>query len=228
MKKYRDYLLLILIFFLVGIGVYSNIMQQNAVDQTKIPGKVEESRGFQRWTTNLRNKDVVLDADNFRLVEVNEVYNTKWMKVYSADDPEQKIIFEKTLAEHRELDKVIFSPSDREFIDFRNIDRGDYKSNEVRFYGQKEDKIIDSRVLDCSIKANCYIDRAYFLDNDVFVISEISRNIDKKDENPAICTPEEACTYTFKVHVVDLINNKRHIYESETFEVVLVQLIPEL
>ncbi|OGC68736.1 hypothetical protein A2415_02175 [candidate division WWE3 bacterium RIFOXYC1_FULL_39_7] len=220
--------LIILMGAAIFAGVYSNLREQAAVDDSKLPQKVEMDRGFQRWITNLRNKDVVIEADEFRLVEKNEIYNTKWMKVYSIEDEEAKKVYDATIEASKQVDKIIFSPSDREFIDFRNIDREGYKSNEVRFYGQKEDKIIDLRALDCSTRANCYIDRAYFLDNDLFVVSEISRNIDKKDETAEICLPEQTCTYTFKLHLVDLINNARWIYESESFEAVLTELIPNL
>ena len=98
-------------------------------------------------------------------------------------------------------------------------------SNEVRLYGLKEDKILDARVLDCSVKGNCYFDRAYFLDNDVFVISEFSRNINKKDPAATECMVTDTCTYTIKIHVVDMVHNKRLVYESKPFDTVLSDLI---
>lgn len=227
-KKPISIFLAIIIIFFIGLGVYSNVSEQRAIDRSKLPEKVELSRGFQRWITNLKNKGVELEADDFRLIEENEIYNTKWMKVYSIDEEGREEEYKQTLNDNKELDKVIFSPSEREFIDYRNEKRGDYKPNEVHFYGLKEDKIIDARILDCSIKANCYFDRAYFLDNDVFVISELSRNIDKRDETTPDCSKDLICTYTFKVHVIDLINNSRLVYESEPFEAVFDKLKPEL
>lgn len=217
-----------MIILLVVLGVYSNIREQRAVDHSKIPQKVELSRGFQRWITNLKNKGLEVMADEFKLKEENEIYNTKWIKVYSIDDPEKKAEYEELLKASVDVKKIVFSPSEREIIDFRNEIRGDYKANEVRFYGQKEDKIIDSRIVDCSIRANCYFDRAYFLDNDVFVVSEFSRNINKGDEQLPVCSVNNVCTYTIKVHVVDLIKNSRYVYESEPFEAVLSKLIPQL
>ncbi len=220
--------LIVILFLLIGAGVYSNILEQKSVDRSKIPSKVEQSTQFQRWMTNLRNNDVNIGADDFRLKEEVEIYNTKWMTVSSIDDPDKKEEYDKIVAAHRNLEKVVFSPSDRIFVDFRNIPRDNYNSNEAHFYGLKEDKIIDARIVDCSIRANCYFDRAYFLDNDVFVITEISRNIDKKDESAPPCTPSEECEYTYKLHLIDFINNSRLIYESKPFEVVLDELIPQL
>ena len=220
--------LTVAIFLLVSAGVYINVKQQQALDRSKIPPKVELSRGFQRWITNLKNKGIIIEADNFRLKEENEIYNSKWTKVYSMDDPQMKMTFEDTIKSLSGVGKVIFSPSGREFVDYRNQIRGAYQPNEVRFYGQKEDKIIDARILNCDIKANCYFDRAFFLDNDVFVVTEVSRNVDKKDTNVAACSVDAQCTYTFKVHVIDLIKNSRLVYESKPFDVVLTKLIPEL
>lgn len=211
------------------MGVTSNIMQQKAVDKSKLPVKIEHSKGFQRWITNLKNKDFTTEADEFRLMEENEIYNSKWTNVASIEEPGKKEEFDAIIAAHQDIKKqLVFSPSKREFLDLRNIDRNGYKSNEVRFYGQKEDKIIDTKILDCSLLANCYFDRGYFLNNDVFVVSEFSRNINKKDPNPTPCAINEKCEYTIKIHVMDLINNNRAVYVSKPFELVLESVIPQL
>ena len=227
-KKNLDKIIVGLILVLTIAGVYSNILQQKAVDQSKLPEKVEEDGGFQRWITNLKNKELDIEADEFRLQEENEIYNTRWMKVFSIDNPEVEEIYENTLGQVKDTEKVIFSPSERLFIDYRQMERDDYEPNEVRFYGQREDKVIDARVVDCSVRANCYFDRAFFLDNDLFVITEISRTIDKKDENAPKCSVNEECEYSFKLHLIDLINNQRLVYESEPFTAVLSELKPEL
>lgn len=228
MKKYANILVAALLFVAVAIGLVLNVREQRSIDRSKLPSKVEQSSGFQRWITNLKNKGFEIEADEFRLLEENEIYNTKWMSVYSIDQEGMRDIYNNTVEAVKDTPKVVFSPSSREFIDYRNIDRDGYKSNEVHFYGLKEDKIIDARILDCSVRANCYFDRAYFLDNDVFVISEFSRNIDKKDETAPICELIESCEYTIKVHVIDLINNSRLIYESLPFDGVMSEFLPEI
>ena len=98
----------------------------------------------------------------------------------------------------------------------------------MRFFGQKEDKIIDSRAVSCKKEANCFFDRAYFLDNDVFVVSEFSRNIKKTDTNVKPCSINEVCTYTIKLHLIDLVKNSRLVYESHPLEIKLSELIPQL
>src|SRR3990167_419168 len=216
------------IFLLTGATVYFNIQEQRAVDRSKIPEKVEAGKGFQKWITNLKNKDFVIEADEFRLVEENEIYNTKWIKIYSVEEPGKQEELDNTLSEHKDTKGVVFSPSEEEFVDYRNIERYGYQTYEVRLYGLKEDKIIDARILDCSPKANCYFDRAYFLDNDVFVISEISRKVNKNEQLTTACLVSEPCEYSFKVHVVDLKKNSRLIYESKPFTVVLNEVLPEL
>lgn len=225
MKRNLSKILTALIFLSVAGGVFLNIEQQASIDRSKLPTKVEENKLFQRWITNIKNHDFELEADEFRLKEENEIYNTTWMNVYSSDDPKQMQLYEKTIEEHKDIEKVVFNPNGRVFVDFRNIPRGEVNANEVRLYGLKEDKILDARVLDCSVKGNCYFDRAYFLDNDVFVISEFSRDINKRDSAVAACSVTEMCTYTIKIHIVDMIHNKRLVYESKPFDAILSDLI---
>ncbi len=230
MKRIKlEHVLVILIFLLVGAGVYINVRQQLSIDRSKLPEKVEENKGFQRWITNLKNKGLdYVDADEFSLVEENEIYNTRWMQVFSLDEKGRQEEFEKNITDHQNLDNVIFSPSERLFIDYRNMKRDGYKANEVHFYGVRDDKIIDARILDCNPDANCYFDRAYFLSNDVFVISEFSRTIDKHDATAPACPIDTKCEYSIKIHVIDLINNSRLVYESKPFKIILSEVIPEL
>lgn len=224
-----DKILVITLFALIGLGVGININKQLSVDQSKIPEKVEESSGFQRWITNLKNNDLEqIDADEFRLIEENEIYNTKWLKIYSIENAEKLADFETQAESLKETPMVAFSPSERVFVDYRDIARSGYKPNEAHLYGIRDNNIIDARILDCSERANCYFDRAYFLTNDLLVISEFSRNINKKDKETPLCPVEEECTYSIKLHVIDLINNQRLVYESEPFDVVLAKLKPEL
>lgn len=230
MKKTISVILTSALFFVVTTGVYINVRKQMAVDHSKIPEKVELSRPFQRWITNLKNKGLDVSADEFRLLEENEIYNTKWIKIYSLDEEGRLEEYESVVREHKDIKGVEFSPSDRLFIDYRNITKGDYKPNEVHLYGLKEDKIIDARILDCSVSTNCYFDRAYFLDNDVFVISEFSRKVELGQEGQSLptCKRDQKCIYTIKIHVVDLKNNKRFVYQSNNLELILSELIPEL
>jgi len=225
MKRYVDKILLAIILLSVAGGVFLNIKQQASIDRSKLPTKVEEDRLFQRWITNIKNNDFEIEADEFKLKEESEIYNTTWMTVYSSDDPKQMELYEKTIEENKGLNKVVFNPNERIFIDYRNIPRGKLMANEVRLYGLKEDKILDARILDCSTKSNCYFDRAYFLDNDVFVISEFSRNVDKRDNTVGLCDINLVCSYTIKVHVIDIIHNKRWVYESKPFDAALPDLI---
>lgn len=232
MKSRTNLLVILIIALAVSAGVYSNLTEQFAKDYSKLPKKVEEDRGFQRWITNLRNKDLVIEADNLKLLEEVEIYNTKWMKVSSIEDEQVKQEYVRTLEVHRNLEKVIFSPSDREFLDFRNEDRNGYKNTEVRFYGQKEDKVLDLRALGCSPTDNCYFDRAYFINNDVFVVTEFSKFYENKEktipEGNLTCPIDQKCVYSVKLHLLDLVNNSRLVYTSQSFELNLQEFIPNL
>lgn len=220
-KSVIDFFLVICLFLFVFLGVYSNIKQQIAVDRSKIPSEIENSKGFQRWITNLKNNDVDVSADDFVLLEENEIFNTKWTKVFSVKDEAAKELFDRTLRSNLNTKKVIFSPNKQAIIDYRD-------EKESQYYGIRGDKIVQSRLVECSQNINCIVDRAYFISDNLMVISEISRNIDKHQANIPICNLDQVCTYTVKTHVIDLELNSRAIYESKPFEVVLKNLAPEL
>jgi hypothetical protein len=205
-----------------------NYKQDKDVDRTKIPQKLEAAKPFQKWITNLKNKGLNIAADEFRLKEENEIYNTKWMTVYNIDDTEVKEQYDANIVKYVGTKKVEYSPSDRQFIDYRNEPRDGYDANQIHYYGLRDGKLLDARLLDCATSLNCYFDRAYFLDNDVFVVSEISRNLDKRADNIPPCSMGEICTYTFKIHLVDLNKNSRLVYESLPFDANLSRLIPDL
>lgn len=211
------------VLLLVGVVVYSNVDEQKAIDRSTLPEKVENSKGFQKWITNAKNKGVNIEADEFVLFEENEVFNSTWVNIYSIDEPGRKGEYEKMLADVQDVDEVSFSPSKRLYVDYRFIDRNGYKAGEVHLYGLRDDKIIDARALECKNDANCFFDRAFFLDNDVFVVSEYSLA-----EDFDTCQLNEICTYTVKLHVTDLKNNQRLIYESKEKELNLEELMPEI
>lgn len=205
-----------------------NYKQDKDVDRTKIPPKLELAKPFQKWITNLRNKGLNAEADEFRLREENEIYNTKWMTIYNVDEAGVLDTFNAAILKYIKIKGVVYSPSERQLIDYRNEPRDGYGANQIHYYGLRDDKLLDARLLDCAIDLNCYFDRAYFLDNDVFVVSEISRNLNKRAENKPVCLIDQMCTYTIKIHLVDLNKNSRLVYESKPFDTNLSLLIPRL
>lgn len=227
-KRILTSILPIIIITSIGVGVYANIQQERAIDKSKLPTEVEQNIGFQKWITNLKNKDFIIEADEFRLKEENEIYNTQWTKVDSINQDNKKEEYDEKIDKMKDIKKVIFSPSDRSYIDYRPEIREQFSPNEVHFYGLRDDKIIDARIVDCSVAANCYFDRAFFIDNDVFVISELSRNIEKRDKTAPPCLPTDECVYTFKLHVIDLVNNSRAVYQSKEFNLILSEVMGEI
>ena len=231
-QRLHNVLFLLIILCSASIAIL-NFQQEKAIDRSKLPQKVERSKGFQKWITNLKNKDFEIEADEFRLKEENEVFNSTRMEIYSIDEEGREEELNKKLLENKDLDNVVFSPSERQFIDYRYETRGVLKNepiqpNDAYFYGLRDDKILNSRILTCNAKLNCIFDRAYFLDNNVFVISEFSRNEELEDEEmPKKCGTLDKCTYTIKINVIDLINNSNLIYESKPFELVLAEAIAD-
>ena len=228
MKDKIVWILSILIFIFVAAGTYFNIQAQEAVDRSRLPTKVTEFNLFQRWLTNLKNHGVNLNVQDFKLVGKDAIYSSTNLTVASLDDPATAKNFNDMLAGMQGIKKVVFSPDKKQFIDFRNEVRGGYQPNQVHYYGQRDDKLIDTVVLDCSQRANCYFDRGYFLDNDTLIVTEISRNISKRDTTTPLCPIDQTCTYTVKLHLIDLLNNSSLEYDSKPFDIVLSKLIPSL
>lgn len=249
MKNKISALLVIIIFALITTGVYINQLEKLAIDQSKIPAKVEESGGFQRWITNLKNNEFIINADEFSLIEENEIYNTKWMTIKSVDQNGVLEEFEKEIEAKKDksIRDIAFSPSNRQFVDYRSQERDinpntnePYKANEIHYLGLRDDKVIDARFLDCSVSANCYFDRAWFLEdsNDIFVVSEFSlantadgerdKDSEKGMEEDEVCTWNDVCTYTIKLHVIDLITNSRLVYVSNPFDLNFNEIVEEL
>jgi hypothetical protein len=97
-NKIYTIFLTITVFSLVGAGVYINIQKQRAIDRSRLPEKVELSSGYQKWNTNLKKKNIPIEAEEFKLLEETELLNTKWMTVTSLDQPGQKQILDEKLA----------------------------------------------------------------------------------------------------------------------------------
>ncbi|MFA5776216.1 MAG: hypothetical protein WC988_01530 [Patescibacteria group bacterium] len=227
-KKVAFAVLTLFLLTTIAGATIVNYKQDKDIDRTKIPQKLELSKPFQKWITNLKNKGLIIEADEFRLKEENEIYNTSWMTVYNIDDVATKAQYDANIIKYLDIKKVVYSPSDRQFIDYRNEPRDGYDANQIHYYGLRDDKLLDARLLDCATNLNCYFDRAYFLDNDVFAVSEISRNFDKRANNIPPCGVGEVCAYTVKIHLVDLNKNSRLVYESKPFETNLALLMEEL
>ncbi|MBT6401377.1 hypothetical protein HN803_00530 [candidate division WWE3 bacterium] len=216
------------ILLLIAANVASNYNEEAQEDGNKLPEKVEESNGFQRWITN-HKKRMDVAADDFNLKDINEVYNATYLEITRLEG-------NKAVAEHLEyiqtfedVDETAISLDGREVLDYRHEKRDGYQPFEVHFYGLREDKLIDTKILSCVPEANCYFDRAYFIDNHAFVISEISRSdIDRKiveGGDYKACDIEEICPYSFKLHFIDLLKNERAVYETHSFDKILADMI---
>lgn len=218
---------LVTLIFAGVVGVVtSNYMEKLAVDNSKLPSKVENSKEFQKWINN-HKKRFDLEADKFLLKEKNEVFNSANLKIQSSDNPAANEAHQELLARFKDYKNVRFSPNGFEFLDYRHETRENdlYTAFDVYYHGLREDKIIDTKILSCKPELNCYFDRGFFIDNHTFVISEFSRNIDKKDiPNMKPCGMNEICTYTIKLHVFDFINSARFVYESKPFEMNLGEM----
>lgn len=227
LKNNLDKILISIAFFLVGGVVYFNIKEQLSIDRSKIPSKLEENSNFQKWLTNAKKKGFNIEADKFRFVEDSNIYNTIWTSTSSIDNDGARADYEKNMEILREFKTSEESPNEREIVNYDSSQRFGFSPNQVFFYGLREDKILVTRVVDCEIESNCYFHRAGFLDNHVFFVAQVSLK-DFTKKNPVTCDPTTICKYTFKIHLVDLMNNSRTVYESEEFEALFADLKEKL
>ncbi len=227
LKTYLDKILIIGIFICVGLVVFFNINEQLSIDLSKIPTKLEENSKFQKWLTNAKNKEINVEADKFKFIEDSNIYNTIWTSTSSIDNDGARMDYENNMKILETFKTSEKSPNEREVVNYDNSTRFGFTSNQVFFYGLREDKILLTRVVDCEMEANCYFHRAGFLDNHVFFVAELSLK-DFTKKNPITCDPNSVCKYSFKIHLVDLIKNSRTVYESEPFEGIFEDLKSKL
>ena len=129
--------------------------------------------------------------------------------------------------ELRKFKDTALSPNEREIVNYDYSNRFGFLPTEVFFYGLREDKILRTKIVDCDLESNCFFSRASFLDNHVFFVIQMSLK-DYSKKEPKTCDPTKVCTYTFKVHLVDLINNSRSVYESEPVQGIFEDLKSKL
>jgi len=226
-NRYLDKFLILAIFILVILVVYSNVKEEMSIDKSKIPAKLEENSKFQKWLTNAKNKGINVEADKFKFVEDSNIYNTIWTSTSSVDNDSARSDYENNMRILNAFKTSEKSPNEREVVNYDNTERFGFTKNQVFFYGLREDKILLTRVVDCELEANCFFHRAGFLDNHVFFVAELSLK-DFTKKNQVTCDPNKVCRYSFKIHFVDLINNSRTVYESEPFEGVFEDLKSKL
>lgn len=225
--KNLDKILVIFISILIIISVGINVKKQFSIDKSKLPSKLETNTIFQKWLTNAKNKGFNIEGDNFRYVEDSNVYNTLWTSTASSDDEASLKLYQSNMEMLKKYKYSALSPNERELVNYDFSPRLDFKPNEVFFYGLREDKILKTKVVDCDFESNCFFLRGGFLDNHVFFVIEMSLKEFNRNQK-VLCDPAKVCSYTFKVHLVDLINNSRTVYESEPIEGIFKELTSEL
>lgn len=226
-RPYLDKILILTIAVFIAVGVSVNIQKQYSIDRSKIPPKLEANGKFQKWLTNNKNKNIPLEADNLRFIEDSNIFNTIWTSTMSIDDETNKKFFDENITALSKFEESEFSPNEREVVNYTDGVRFGYNPNEVFFYGLREDKVLQTRIVKCELESNCYFHRAGFLDNHVFFISEVSLHDFDKD-NPLTCQPSQTCSYSFRVHLIDLNNNSIITYRSDPFDSTLDYLKKEL
>lgn len=214
---------------LIMCGVYLNYSQKLKVDRSKLPRYVEDHKNFQKWITNHKNKDINLEADNFRLLEESEVYNTKRLKLYPVTDIAMLEKYKQELERQQTIVDKRISPNKKQLVNYEydyrlGISNTTYLPSDVWYLGIRGDRIIENKLLSCNVKANCIFDRAFFISDDIIVVSEIMRDIDTDTTYPP-CALNEKCTYKVRLNVMDIAKNSNLIYESPVFDIVLSEKI---
>jgi hypothetical protein len=215
MHKNLDKILIILVAFMVTGVILKNFYDEYSIDKTKLPLKVETHPRFQSWKSNLKDNNLNIDGDNFKLIKDSNIFNTIWTTTISIDDEVARKLYEENMQTLLSFKESAKSPNEREVVNFTPTDRFGYTYKDVFFYGLREDRILSTKIANCYQHVTCNFHRAAFIDNHVFFITELSQKTVPEEEFKG-CQEDEICEYTFKIHLVDLNNNSRTVYESET------------
>ncbi len=215
---------------LIFLGAYSNYLEQQKVEDSKLPDYVEQNKYFQKWITNHKNSGIELEADEFRLFEENEVYNTSRIILFPVTNKEHFAAYKAALEKYKTIKDARFSPNGEQVVDFRNelrkgLSPNEYNPYELLYIGMRNDRIIENKLLQCSRDALCYIDRAYFVDDDIVVVSTFTQNNEVPGKIFVPCTYEQMCEYVVTVYVMNIATNSALVYKSPPLELRLSEKI---
>ncbi len=207
-------IVIIILFGSIGWAVYQNIADQESENGSTLPAKITKNENFTAWVDEIavRSADAQIDLspDRFDRKDEREIYFWDRLNLSTLDDEEFLEEKDALWETYSGLDGVTFSPNGKIFIDYRNIFRRELNRNQVNLYGQRESILIDARILDCTMPNRCFFDTGYFINEDTFVIHELTVENTQED-----CSLERnVCNYTVKIHLVELHNNKRSLYEG--------------
>jgi hypothetical protein len=224
--KTERIILFILLFALITLGAYSNYAEKKALDESKLPKYVEENNQFQKWITNHKNKDINLEADDFRLYEENEVYNSARIVVYPISDEIHTKAYTEALEFYKDIKKARFSPNKEQVVDYRHeirfgISERNFKPQDLMYLGKRGDRIIENKLLQCSSDALCYIDRAFFVNDDTVVVSTFTLNNEVTGKVFAPCDYSQKCEYVVTLYVMNIADNSALVYKSPPINLVL-------
>ena len=220
---------ILLLFTLILLIVFFNFQEKLKVDRAKLPKYVEEHKNFQKWITNHKNKDINLEADAFRLLEETEVYNTERLKLYPITDKFMFTRYQQILKAQDKITDKRISPDGKQFVNYEfdyriGLSNTTFMPSDVWYLGVRGDRVIENKLLSCNVEANCIFDRAFFISDDVVVVSEVARDIDT-DSTYTTCGIDQICSYIIKLNVMDIANNSNLIYQSPPFNMVLADKI---
>ena len=213
--KFIKILFVVIIFASIGGAVLINTKKDDSEDKDDktFPSEIADHENFKTFQKEMSDAGIVVNPDEIIIKDQREIYNPDRIKVFSQQDEIKKTELEETTQSLRDVSGVTFSPDQKIILDYRNIARVGASSRQIRLFGIRSEKILDAPLLDCAISSECiYID-GYFIDNDSFVLHEIS--LARKDPD---CVVGSTCSYSIKIHYVELMQNQRSLYESTEFE----------
>jgi len=203
------------IFASVGGAVLVNteIDESESQDKKTLPNEIANHKNFKTFQKEMSDAGIVVNPDEITLKDQREIYNPDRIKVFSQQNEIKKNELEETMQSLKDVNGVTLSPDRNIILDYRNISKIGASARQIRLFGIRSEKILDASLLDCAISSECVFLDGYFINNDNFVLHEIS--LARKDPD---CVAEGTCLYSIKIHHVELAQNRRSLYESAEFE----------
>lgn len=201
----------ILLIFFVLSAASLNYLQSLKINSEKLPLGLESEKRYQGWIRRWKDKFPQIESDTFKKIDDGEIISSTNPR-YSFSETDWDDV--KTTIETAKKNKYnVIAPDKNQYLNFRSYfsDTKEASSSYVYYFGVRENKTISGPIYECK-KTNCYFDRPFFLNPDLFYMAEVEEKL--YPDAPNRCKNEGICSYELLMHEFNLKKNKRTTFRS--------------
>ncbi len=209
LPKVKIAFLLLIVFVLFAASI--NYLSSLKTNSEKLPLGLESEKRFQGWIRRWKDKFPQIESDTFKKIDAGEIISSTNPR-YSFSETDWDDVKLQIETAKKEKYNVISSDKNQ-YLNFRSyfLESKEASSSYVYYYGVRENKLITGPIYECK-KTNCWFDRPFFLNPDLFYMAEIQEKL--YPDAPDRCKKENICSYELYMHEFDLKKNKRTTFVS--------------